>query len=70
MVGCSLYEQREEALKKLLEEVRLLLGHIKEWARCWIYHAAFMAVRERRKERTCMVVNGLPLGETQWFMRG
>jgi hypothetical protein len=50
MAGCSLYEQREEALKKLLKEVRLLLGHVKEWAWCWIYHTASMAVRERERE--------------------
>jgi hypothetical protein len=50
MADCSLYEQREEALKKLLEEVRLLLRHIQEWAQRWIYHAASMAVRERERE--------------------
>jgi hypothetical protein len=34
MADRNLYEQREEALKMLLEEVRLLLGHAEEWARC------------------------------------
>jgi hypothetical protein len=38
-------------LKKLLKEVRLLLWHVQEWARRWIYHVTSMAVRERGRRR-------------------
>jgi hypothetical protein len=47
------YWQREEALRQLHEEckkVRLLLGHVEEWAQRWIYRATTMGVRERERE--------------------
>jgi hypothetical protein len=70
------YWQREEALRQLHEEckkVRLLLGHVEEWAQRWIYRATSMGVREREREEEgedlvwCWM--GLPWGETCWLTR-